>query len=69
MKLLLWVDDNLMRGLRCHTDKLWDEIDAKFGLKHREYLEYGVSRTFIGVGLLKSRLNGKTVHVLHGSEC
>ena len=42
-----------MRGARCHTDKLWAEINARSGLKHYEYLEYGVSRTFIGVSLLK----------------
>ena len=64
VKLLLWVDDNLMRGARCHTDKLWAEIDAKFGLKYHEYLEYGVSRTFIGVSLLKSRLDGNTVYCM-----
>ena len=64
VKLLLWVDDNLMRGARRHTDKLWDDMDAKFGLKHREYLEYGVSRTFIGVSLLKSKLNGQTVYCM-----
>ena len=49
VKLLLWVDDNLMRGRKCHTDELWDDIDAKFGLKHRVYVDYGVSRTFIGI--------------------
>ena len=64
VKLLLWVDDNLMRGARRHTDKLWDDMDAKFGLKHREYLEYGVSRTFIGTSLLKSKLNGQTVYCM-----
>ena len=64
VKLLLWVDDNLMRGVKHHTDKLWAEIDAKFGLKHHEYLECGVSRTFIGVSLLKSKLNGQTVYCM-----
>ena len=53
-----------MRGAHHHTEKLWDEMDAEFGLKHREYLEQGVSRTFIGVSLLKSKLNGQTVYCM-----
>ena len=53
-----------MRGARHHTEKLWDEMDAKFGSKHRESLEYGVSRTFIDVSLLKSKLNGQTVYCM-----
>jgi hypothetical protein len=64
VKLLLWVDDNLMRGARRRTDTLWDDMDAKFGLNHRDYLECGVSRTFIGTSLLKSKLNGQTVYCM-----
>ena len=64
VKVLLWVDDILARGVRRHTDVLWNEVDEKFGLKHREYLKCGVSRTFIGVSMLKSRLNGETVYCM-----
>ena len=64
VKVLLWVDDNLIRGARKHTDILWKQIDERFGLKHREYLDVGVSRTFIGVSLLKTKLEGKTVYCM-----
>ena len=64
VKLLLWVDDIFARGVRNHTDAFWTEVNARFGLKSSEYLDLGVTRTFIGVNLLKSKLNGKTVYCM-----
>ena len=61
---MLWVGDNLVRGARKHTDILWKQIGERFGLKRREYLDVGVSRTFIGVSLLKTKLEGKTVYCM-----
>ena len=51
VKVLLWVDDNLARGERKHTDAFWAAVDKRFGLKSYSYLENGVSRTFLGVNL------------------
>ena len=62
VKVLLWVDDNLARGERKHTDAFWTAVDKRFGLKSYSYLELGVSRTFIGVSLLKSVLDGERVY-------
>ena len=64
VKLLLWVDDIFARGVRKHTDAFWTEVDARFGLKSTEYLDLGVTRTFVGVNLLKSKLNGKIVYCM-----
>ena len=64
VKVLLWVDDNMARGLRKYTDIFWKEVDAKFGLKSFDYLGLGISRRFIGVNMLKSKMGGKTVYCM-----
>ena len=64
VKVLLWVDDNLARGVKHHTDAFWKAVDERFGLKSHEYLNLGVSRQFIGVNLLKSKLDGRDVYCM-----
>ena len=64
VKVLVWVDDNFARGVRRHTDVFWKKVDEKFGLKSFEYLETGVSRTFLGLNFLKSRLDGEDVYCM-----
>ena len=65
VKVLVWVDDVLMRGVRARTDTLWKALNAKFGLKTVEYLEMGVERTFLNISLMKSKMGGKVVYVMH----
>lgn len=64
VKVLVWVDDNFVRGVRRHTDAFWKKLDEVFGLKSFEYLETGVSRTFLGLNFLKSSLNGQPVYCI-----
>ena len=65
VKVLIWVDDVLMRGVKVHTDVVWAGIDKRFGLKEVEYLESGVERVFLGVTMMKSQMNGKVVYCMH----
>jgi len=65
VKVLIWVDDILMRGVKDHTDVVWVGIDKRFGLKEAEYLESGVERVFLGVTMMKSQKNGKVVYCMH----
>ena len=65
VKVLIWVDDILMRGVKAHTDAVWAGIDKRFGLKEVEYLESGVERVFLGVTMMKSQMNGKVVYYMH----
>jgi hypothetical protein len=65
VKVLVWVDDVLMRGIRSRTDIVWKALDAKYGLKVVEYLDLGVERTFLNISLMKSKMNGSTVYVMH----
>ena len=58
MKALVWVDDVMMRGIRARTDEVWKAMDVEFGLKVVEHLDLGVERTFLGVTLMKSSMNG-----------
>ena len=53
-----------MRGVRRHTDAFWKKVVTKFGLKSFEYLETGVSRTFLGLNFLKSKLDGQDVYCM-----
>ena len=64
MKVLVWVDDNFARDVRKHTDVFWKKVNAKFGLKSFEYLETCVSRTFLGLNFLKSKLDGEDVYCI-----
>ena len=57
VKVLVWVDDNFARGVRRHTDAFWKKVHTKFGLKSFEYLETGVSRTFLGLNFLTSEIS------------
>jgi hypothetical protein len=57
-----------MRGIRSRTDIVWKALDAKYGLKAVEYLDLGVERTFLNISLMKSKMNGSTVYVMHQND-
>ena len=65
VKVLVWVDDVMMRGIRARTDVVWKAMDVESGLKVVEHLDLGVERTFLGVTLMKSSMNGGVVYVMH----
>ena len=58
LRLAVHVDDVILRGSRVQSERFWEMLQAKFPLKHWEYVEEGQPQMYTGIQIGKQVIDG-----------